>query len=102
MYYILVIIAAIFSALTVTMIKLYDYNNFNNLFLLVACLSQLGLIFSYVQLLKFNDILTLFTLIKILAILLVSIIGVVFFGFKLTKYKILGILLGIIAIYLLQ
>jgi len=95
------LIGAFFSALTVILVKFYD-NKHNNLFLLGVFLSECSLIYSYVQLLKMDNILTQFSLVKIIAILLVAIPSILFSWTKLTTSKSLGILFGAIAIYLLK
>jgi len=100
MYYVWIIIASLFSTLFIAMIKLYDQGH-NNLFLLFAILSQFGSLYSYIRLLDYDDILTLFIVVKILAILLVTLIGILFFSYKLTNRKIIGIVFGIIALYLI-
>jgi multidrug transporter EmrE-like cation transporter len=94
------LIGSFFSALTVILIKYYENNN-NILFLLVAVLSEIGLIYSYIQLLKNTDILTQFTLVKIISILMLVIPSIILFGNVLTIRKIFGLIFGIIAIYLL-
>ena len=95
------LISAFFSALTITIIKFYE-NNSHNWLLLFAILSECGLIYGYIQLLKSNDILTQFSLVKIIAILFVVFPSIAFSWTKLTVSKSFGILFGIIAIYLLK
>ena len=95
------LLASFFSALTILVIKYYEKNS-NNLLLLIAALSETGLIYSYIQLLKKDDILTKFSLVKIIAILIVIIPSMLFFGTELTTSKIFGLLFGIASIYLLK
>jgi multidrug transporter EmrE-like cation transporter len=95
------LLSSFFSALTILVIKYYEKNS-NNLLLLVAALSETGLIYSYIQLLKKEDILTQFSLVKIIAILIVIIPSILFFGTELTISKIFGLLFGIASIYLLK
>lgn len=94
------LIASFFSALTVIVIKYYE-KVLNNWLLLVSLLSEVGLIYSYVQLLKTDDILTQIALVKIVAILIIIIPSMLFFGSQLTISKILGLIFATIAIYLL-
>jgi hypothetical protein len=54
------------------------------------------------QILNYDDILTQFSLVKIIAILLVAVPSILLAWTKLTKTKIFGIIFGIIAIYLLK
>ena len=95
------LITSFFSALTVMTIKCYEIFS-NNYFLLVAFLSECGLIYGYIQLLKKDDVLTSFSLVKIISILIIIIPSILFFGAQLTMGKIIGIILGTIAIYLLK
>jgi hypothetical protein len=94
-------IASLCTALSITMVKLYDMHD-HYLFLLVSLLCQFGLVFSYLQLLRTADILTMFTFIKIVAIIMVVFIGILFFHSKLTVKKTIGILIGMLAIYLID
>lgn len=93
--------ASFFSSLTIIIIKYYETNK-NNLWLLVVALSECGLIYSYIKLLKNDDILTQYSLVKIIAILIVIIPSTLFFGSKLTIRKIIGLIFGISSIYLLK
>jgi multidrug transporter EmrE-like cation transporter len=96
-----IFMAAFFSALTIIIIKYYNTNK-DNLWLLVALLSECGLIYSYLQLVKRDDVLTQFSLVKTLAILMVIIPSILFFDSKLTVRKIIGLMFGIATIYLLK
>ena len=95
------IIASFFSALTILMVKQYEQST-NYLYLLVVALSEFGLIYSYIELLKTGELVTLFALVKIISILIVIIPGIIFFGSILTTKKIIGLIFGLIAIYLLN
>ena len=95
------LIASCFSALTIIMVKHYK-QNLNYLSLLVVGLSEFGLIYSYIELLEKGELVTQFSLVKIISILIVLIPGIVIFGTELTMKKIIGLLFGIIAIYLLS
>ena len=92
--------SSFFSALTVIVIKYYEHDP-NTLLLLVALLSEICLIYGYIKLLKKDDILTQFALVKIIAILMVIIPSMLFFGTELTKSKIFGLIFGVMSIYLL-
>jgi len=95
------IIASFFSALTILMVKQYEQTT-NYLYLLVVALSEFGLIYSYIELLEKGELVTLFALVKIISILIVIIPGIIFFGSILTTKKIIGLIFGLIAIYLLN
>jgi len=94
-------IAAFFSALTILLIKYYVKTS-NNFVLLVVLLSEFLLIYSYIQLLQTGDMAIQFALVKIISIFFVLLPGIFFFDTKLTKNKILGLIIGVIAIYLLN
>jgi|LakMenEpi03Aug12_release.lakeMendotaPanAssembly.Ray.scaffolds.fasta_scaffold1050635_1 hypothetical protein len=95
------LLASFFSALTILMVKQYE-KSMNYLYLLVVALSEFGLIYSYIELLKKGELVTQFALVKIISILIVIILGIIFFGTGLTTKKIIGLLFGMIAIYLLN
>ncbi len=95
------LLASFFSALTILMVKQYEKSS-NYWYLLVTALSEIGLIYSYIQLLKNGDIITQFALVKIVAILIVLIPGIMFFNSILTTKQIIGLIFGMIAIYLLN
>jgi multidrug transporter EmrE-like cation transporter len=95
------LLASFFSALTVLMIKQYEKST-NYWYLLVAALAEFGLICSYIKLLKNGDLITQFALVKIISILIVLIPGIVLFNSVLTTKNIIGLIFGMIAIYLLN
>ena len=95
------LISAFFSALTVTIVKFYETNK-NIGLLALALASETGLIYGYVQILTQKDILTDFALVKIISILFLFLPSIYFFGTKLTKSKILGLILASISMYLLN
>lgn len=96
-----VYIASFFSALTVIIVKQYEKTH-SNLLLLVAVLSECILIYGYVKILAKEDILTQFALVKIIAVLFLIIPSILFFGTELTNKKIIGLIFGLGAIYLLN
>ena len=95
------LLASFFSALTILMIKQYE-KSINYVYLLVAALSEFGLICSYIQLLKKGEIITQFALVKIISILIVIIPSIIFFNSVLTTKNTIGLIFGMIAIYLLN
>ena len=96
-----IFIASFFSALTVIIIKQYQKTS-NNWLLLLTVLSEVALIYSYIKLLKNENIITIFSLVKIISILIVIVSSIRFFGSELTIKQIVGIIFAIIAIYLLN
>ena len=93
--------SSFFSALTIIIIKQYE-KTANNWLLLVTALSETGLIYSYIKLLKTDDILTQFALVKIIAIIMIIAPSILLFGSEVTTNKIIGLIFAIIAIYLLK
>lgn len=94
------LIASFFSALTIISIK-YSLKHKNKYLLLVTTLSEIGLIYSYIQMLQFGDILTGFSLVKIISILIVIFPSIMFLDVELTNKKIIGLIFAFVAIYLL-
>lgn len=95
------LICSLFSVLTVMIVKYYEKTHIIWL-LLLALLSEAGLIYGYIQLLKNGDILSQFSLVKILSVLLLIIPSMLFFGSELTTKKIIGLIFAFTAIYLLK
>ena len=98
----LILIAAITSALPITLVK--QYNSTNEMkWLFFAIISYLILILCYIRLLKTDsNIATLYPFIKIISIFVVLFIAVYYYGEKLEWKHIIGVLLGAIGIYLLS
>ncbi len=95
------IIASFFSALTIVSVK-YHLKYPDNHLLLVTVLSETGLIYSYIHMLQYGDILSDFSLVKIMSILIVLFPSIMFLDVKLTNSKIIGLLFAFTAIYLLS
>ena len=93
--------SSFFSALTIIIIKQYE-KTANNWLLLVTALTETGLIYSYIKLLKNDDILTQFALVKMVAIIMIIAPSILLFGSEVTTNKIIGLIFAIIAIYLLK
>ena len=95
------IVAIINSALAGLLTKYYVQKN-NMLYLYAAIFCNVFLIFAYTHIFNDTSISTSYVFIKIMAIMLVSFVGFTFFREECNSYKILGIIFGIIAIYLLS
>lgn len=94
------ILAVIMSAMPMPLIK--KYLTTNNIFYLLVCgFIYIILTYGYVQILKNHTISKMYPLLKILSIILVFFIGVFFFNDELKLKNIIGIIMGIVAIYLL-
>ena len=95
------IIAIINSALAGILVKYYvSYSCSTYLYAAIFC--NIFVIFAYVQIFKNLDISSSYPFIKILSIMIVAIIGFIFFNEKCNITKIVGIILGVVSIYLLS
>ncbi len=95
-----VYISAFFSSAIIILIRsYYEYNSNYLLFMTIFC--QLALIYCYFNIFKNKEIVSQYFIIKILAGLLLIIPSIYLFNGELTIRKIIGIIVGIIAIFLL-
>jgi len=93
-------IAAIASALPLPLLKSYITTK-NNSYMLFAMLSNLIVIYTYFIMLQNQKMNIMYPFIKIISIVMVILIGTFFYDEELiTKHKI-GIVFGILALYLL-
>ena len=99
-FYKWLLLASFFSALTIISIK-YHLKYPDTYLLLVTVLSEIGLIYSYINMLQNGDILTGFSLVKIISILIVLFPSILFLDVELTNKKIFGLIFAFISIYLL-
>lgn len=95
-----ILIASFFSALTIISIKYYLIEE-NIYLLLITILSEIGLIYSYIQMFENYNLLIGFSLVKIISILIVLIPSILFLNVKLTNTKIVGLIFALVSIYLL-
>lgn len=96
------LIAAVASAIPITLVKKYNLTN-DIKWLIFAFILYLILIFSYIQLLKNEENLSvLYPIIKIISIFIVLAVAMFYYGETLEWKHIIGILLGTISIYLLH
>jgi multidrug transporter EmrE-like cation transporter len=96
-YYIL---ATIIAILPVVFIKKYIQTReiYN---LIIAFILYILLLLSYVKLFETEQVSSAYTILQILQILIMIVIGLIIFNESLTLNKILGIIFGILSIYLL-
>ena len=94
------LLSSFFSALTIISIK-YSLQYKNKYLLLVTTLSEICLSYSYINMLQNGDILTGFSLVKIISILIVLFPSIMFLDVELTNKKIFGLIFAFTAIYLL-
>ena len=95
-----IILAAITASLQVIFIKKYLQTN-DWFWLDLSLLTSVFLLVTYIKIFNGNNISIIYPIIKILSIIIVIITGDVFFKNKITIKSIVGIILGIISIYLL-
>jgi multidrug transporter EmrE-like cation transporter len=95
-----ILLAAICAALTPILLKQYTTNK-NSLYVFGAVVSFAVLIYAYVRIFETESLTVSYPLVKIIAIFLVLAVGVFIFKETLSFQRILGIILGLIAIGLL-
>jgi len=95
------IIAPISAIIPIALIKEYTLNK-NFLLLIGALCCYIVLLYSYIIIFKNNKVSSRYTIIQIVQILIIILIGVLFFKEKITLSMLLGILLGIASIFLLN
>ncbi len=95
-----IIIATIIALIPILLIKQYIITkNFN--YLILALLTYIVLIICYINIFSHNIISTTYTILQILQILTMVIIGIILYKENINFNKIIGLILGIISIYLL-
>ena len=96
-----IIIATIASASPVLLVK--EYIKSNNLrFIVLAIVSYLTLLFTYIHLFKENEISKIYSLIKIAQLVIVALIAIQIHNEKINKNKIIGIAAGVVSIIYLN
>ena len=101
-FLILFILAAILSAASPIFVKMYINSQENKIFLiLLAIICSIILIFVYIVLTKQYGASRMYSIVKILSILMVAFVGFLFLGDKITVKYVIGILLACVALYLL-
>lgn len=95
------LVSAIAAAIPIPFLKQYTLTH-NYQWVIFSIISYMVLILSYIQLLRGRDIIVVYPFLKILSVLVVIITGILFFQDVPEILTIIGIILGIIAIYLLS
>ena len=99
---ILFILAAVLSAASPIFVKMYINSQENKGYLIMlAIVAAIIVTFIYIALTKQYGASRMYTIVKILSILMVAVIGFFFLGEKLTAKYIIGILLACVSLYLL-
>lgn len=94
-------VCAIASAIPIPFIKKYTKTN-HNMWIILAIMSYILLIYSYMQILQDHNISILYPTLKIVSIIIVILIGIIFFNDNLDIRSIFGLLFGITSIYMLS
>ena len=97
----LFMICAVLSALCPIFMKQYIHTNNDFKYLFLSFLVSTILLYYYYILFQQHDLGSSFSIVKILSIILVVFTGTAYFNECLSNYQIVGLLLGIISIYLL-
>ena len=97
----LLLLQIIISIIPLALIKKYILND--NTWLLILCLLFYSVMIAiYIKLLRNDGLNKVYTLVQILQVILVVLMGILFFNEKLSLNIIIGLLFGIVAIYLLN
>lgn len=92
--------AAIASALPLPLLKSYITTQNKN-YVLLAMLSNMSVIFTYIIMLKNQNMNIMYPFVKIASIIMVILIGTFFYEEHLMTKQKIGILFGVISLYLL-
>lgn len=95
------LVAAISAALPIPLIKEYTLTK-NCMWIILSIFIYCILVLSYSIVLVDKNIIIVYPILKVLSAMIVVLSGVVFFNNKLDFESIIGILLGIITIYILS
>ena len=93
--------AVLTSALPIPALKKYNETS-DPKYIIFGCIAFVILIYAYVNLLKDNNMVVVYPFVKITSIVIVGIIGVTLFKESLTPRIAIGIILGLVALYLLS
>lgn len=97
----LLILSSFITIISLFLIKDYIINkNFVNIIL--SALLYLSLIYVYIKLFEDGEISSLYVILQIIQILVVSIIGIAIYREQLTYNKMIGIFAGITSVYFLS
>ena len=98
--YLWLALSAVTASIPFIMIKKYNDTN-NEMYILLAAFAYALLIITYIKILRTHEMIKVYPLLKIISLLIVVFVGILFFNNKMTGKIILGIVLAIIALYLL-
>lgn len=101
--YFVILMAALFSAIPPILAKKYVDNNKKNLLLVIyAILANALVVYFYIYLCSVSNAANMYTVVKIVSIIMVFVFGYIFLQEKISKKQLLGIIFGIIAIVLVS
>lgn len=95
-----IVVAAITSAIALPLIKQYNTTH-NYIYLVLAAISQMVLVASYVFILRTSNMTTIYPFLKILSVMIVALFGFFIFQEHITIENGIGIVLCVIALYFL-
>lgn len=95
------IIAVLTSAIPIPLLKKYNETS-DPKYIMISSILFLVLILAYVNLLRNSNMIAVYPFVKISSIILVTITGVLIFSNKLTPKIAIGLVLGLISLYLLN
>jgi drug/metabolite transporter (DMT)-like permease len=96
----LIISSTIIALLPLICIKKYIHSN-QLIYLVIAMILYFLLMLSYIKLFEKTELSSIYTVLQILQILIVLLIGLLIFNESITLNKIIGIIFGLISVYLL-
>ena len=94
-------IAIIASSLTVLLLKHHTVTQ-NRSFIALAIISDIILIFAYITLLSNNDMVTAYPFIKIISIIVIILLGALYYEEHLTVENKIGLGLGVVALVMMS
>ncbi len=92
--------STIIALLPLIFIKKYIQSN-KIIYLIITMILYFLLMLSYIKLFEKTELSSTYTILQILQILIVLFIGVLLFNESLTMNKIIGVILGLLSVYLL-
>lgn len=96
----IIILTAIATILPIILIKKYIETK-QYKYLILTLLLYIPEIYMYIILFKHDNFATLYGVVKILAVLIVIVIAIFFYNETVTKKKMIGLIIGLVAIFLL-
>jgi multidrug transporter EmrE-like cation transporter len=100
---IMILIAAIAAVIPVLLIKKYIQDeNKNALYIYLSIICEIVLVWAYSVVFEYSDISLIYTLLKVLTVIMVVAGGVFLYNEKLTILQVTGLFLALISIFILS